>query len=349
MTPMRIFLILLVCLTTTVCSFAEQFKIPVLVGQTGASATFGRNETDAYTLAAEEWNAKGGVNGKRVVLQFEDTQTSAKQIISAFQFHVANGAKIIVGPTWLDGFPAVIPVARKNGALLVTPSAAIEAFSQSDRMWPVTFYHNSTIETQVLIDALKERKLSRLALVYEQEPFAEMIRKLLVGHNIELVADIGVQAGESDFRSQLTRLRNKQIEAVIVLVWDERSLLALLQQIQVNLSEIRLATVHDGAGWLLNPALKTLLPRLLYTRFALVDGTFAQRFRSRFGYDPILTASNAYDALNAVLTAVAAGADSGAACRDYLMSHELDSVTFGKFKFNEDGSVPSRVEVVEIP
>lgn len=346
---MRIFLIVLACLTTSVCGFAEELKIPVLVGQTGASATFGRNETDAYTLAAEEWNAKGGVNGKRVVLQFEDTQTSAKQIISAFQLNAARGAKIIVGPTWLDGFPAVIPVARKNGVLLVTPSAAIEAFSQSDRMWPVTFYHNSTTETKVLIDALKERKLSRLALVYEQEPFAEMIRKLLLGHNIELVADIGVQAGESDFRPQLARLRDKQVDGMIVLVWDERSLLALLQQIQVNLPEIRLATVHDGAGWLLNPALKALLPKLIYTRFALVDDSFVQRFRSRFGYDPILTGSNAYDALNAVLTAVAAGADSGPACRDYLMSHELDSVTFGKFKFNEDGSVPSRVEVVETP
>lgn len=113
--------------------------VPVLVGQTGASASFGPNETDAYTMAAEEWNARGGVDGKRVVLSLEDTTTSAKQILSAFHLHASRGVKVILGPTWLDGFPAVIPVARKTGVLLVTPSAAIEAFSASDRTWPVTF------------------------------------------------------------------------------------------------------------------------------------------------------------------------------------------------------------------
>lgn len=328
---------------------AEDLHIPVLVGQTGASASFGRNETDAYTLAVEEWNARGGVNGKRVVLQLEDTATSAKQILSAFQLHATRGANVVVGPTWLDGFPAVIPIARKRGVLLVTPSAAIEAFSVSDRTWPVTFYHNSTLEIKVLVEALRSKGFTRLALVYEQEPFAEMIRKLLLASDVPLVADIGVQAGETDFRAPLTRLRDESIDALIIFVWDERSLLALLQQSRGSLPNVPLATVHDGAGWLTNPVFKPLLPRLTYTRFRMSDDSFEQRFKVRFGYEPILTASNAYDALNAVLTAFAAGANSGSACRDYLMNHELDSVTFGRFRFNKDGSVPSKVVVVEHP
>lgn len=343
----RTFFCLAAWLTALQSVAAEDIRIPVLVGQTGASQTFGRNETDGYTLAAEERNAKGGVNGRRVVLEFEDTETSAKQILSAFHLQAAKGAQVVLGPTWLDSFPAVIPVARKKGVLLVTPSAAVEAFSDSDRAWPISFYHNSTIEIKVLVEALRKRNLSRIALIYEQEPFAEMIRKLLLSETLPLVADIGVQAGESDFRARLAKLRNQGVGVIIVFVWDQRSLLSLLQQIRTNIPEIPLATVHDGAGWLQDPAFKPFIPRLMYTRFLIADDSFQDRFKARFGYAPILTASNAYDALNSVLSAVAAGANSGATFRDYLMGNQLDSVTAGPFRFNRDGTLPSKVDIVD--
>lgn len=64
MTLTRTLLSLVACLTALHSVAAEDLRISVLVGQTGASQTFGRNETDGYTLAAEERNAKGGVNGK---------------------------------------------------------------------------------------------------------------------------------------------------------------------------------------------------------------------------------------------------------------------------------------------
>jgi hypothetical protein len=211
----------------------------------------------------------------------------------------------------------------------------------------VTFYHNSTSEIRALVEALRSKGFGRLALVYEQEPFAEMIRKLLVANGVSLMADIGVQAGETDFKAPLARLRDQRLDALIVFVWDERSLLALLQQIRSSLPSVLLATVHDGAGWLTNPVFSPLLPRLTYTQFIMSDTSFEKRFKERFGYAPILTASNAYDALNSVLTALAAGANSGSTCRDYLMNHELDSVTFGRFRFHKDGSVPSKVELVD--
>lgn len=343
----RIFILVASCLTVLQSVASEELRIPVLVGQTGASQTFGRNETDGYTLAVEERNAKGGVNGKRVVLQFEDTETSARQVMSAFHLQVGKGAQVILGPTWLDSFAGVIPVARKRGVLLVTPSAAVEAFSKSDRTWPISFYQNSTVESKILVEGLRKKNLSKIALIYEQEPFAEMLRKLVLAEAPALVADIGVQAGESDFRAQLVKLRNQGVEAIVVFVWDQRSLLSLLQQIKTNLPAVSLATVHDGEGWLEDSAFKPFIPRLLFTRLVIADASFAKRFKARFGYVPILTASSAYDALNAVLAAFAAGATSGAACRDYLMNNQLESVTFGSFRFNQDGSVPSKFEAVD--
>ena len=326
---------------------AEELRVPIMVGQTGASATFGKGELDAYTLATEEWNARGGVNGKKVVLEVEDTQTSQQKIVTAFHRFALNRPTAIVGPTWLDGFQAVIPLARKQQVLLLTPSAAREAFSVENSSWPITFYHNSTIEIKTLLEYLKDKGYERIALVYEQEPFAEMVRELVAKNVSNLVADIGVQGGTESFQSVVTNLRNKKPDVLIVFVWDERSLLTLQQQIRIQLPQLPLATVHDGEGWLQNPAFSANLPHLIHTKFVIADSTFGKRFEKRFGYQPMLTASNAYDTLNALLSAHAAGKSSAKDIREYLLTQPLETVTFGKFTFNADGSVPSKVTVVD--
>lgn len=326
---------------------ADDLEIPILVGQTGAASSFARNETDAYTLAIEEWNQRGGVRGSRVVPRFEDTKTTARDTLSAFRFWETRKKPVIMGPTWLDSCQGVIPVARKSGTLLVTPSAAVEAFSAENRDWPISFYHNSTIEIAALLDDLSRRGFARIALMYEQEPFAEMIRKLALTTNAQFVSDTGIQAGEADFTSLLVGLKAKTPDVFLVFVWDERSLSTLLRQIRTFHPQAVVATIHDGEGWRENPATKQYLPKLIHTKFLLADESFDARFKKRFGYDPILTASNAYDALNATLEAISAGAQSGADVREYLLSHELRSVTFGPFRFSKDGAVPSKVEVVE--
>lgn len=50
---------LLILVSVSLAVQAEELRIPAMIGQTGASATFGKGELDAYTLAIEEWNAGG--------------------------------------------------------------------------------------------------------------------------------------------------------------------------------------------------------------------------------------------------------------------------------------------------
>lgn len=338
---------LLLLLTLPVPAFADELRIPILVGQTGASATFGKNETDAYILAGEEWNARGGVNGKTVILTLEDTQTKSPGIIAGFQRFALDKPPVLVGPTWLDGFQAVIPLARKHNILLVTPSAARETFTAENRDWPITFYHNTTLEIGKLLETVRQRGYTRPAMVYEREPFAELLRRLVAESGTALSAELGVQTGEVDFGAQLVRLKQKRPDALLIFLWNQKSLLTLLQQLRVQMPELPLMTVHDGAGWLTSPAFKAVIPALTYTSFITADSSFGERFKARFGYEPMLTASNAYDALNILLEAYRNGCNQPEQFRKFLTEREHSTVTFGRFRFAEDGSVPSKIEVIE--
>ncbi|RME61581.1 MAG: amino acid ABC transporter substrate-binding protein [Candidatus Dadabacteria bacterium] len=330
-----------------VAVISEEIQIPAMVGLTGASANFGKVELDAYRLAVEEWNAKGGIKGKKVTLKVEDTQTSQKQIVTSFYRIAAWKPPVILGPTWLDTYQAVIPVARRENILLVTPSAAIEAFSKENKTWPISFYHNTTEETKVLVKGLKRKGFKKIALIYEEGPFAEMIRRLVLKNVSNLLVDTGIQGGETEFISILAKLRKKKPDVLLVFVWDESSLLSLLKNLSIYLPNLYLATIHDGGGWLKNPTFKPYLSHLIFTKFVITDTSFEARFEKRFGYKPMLTASNAYDAINAVLLAISAGNNTATQIRQYLTTKKLKTVTFGKFKFNMDGSVPSKVVLVD--
>lgn len=348
-TDMRIFNIVF-SLCTFIYSFSahsEDLKIPALIGLSGASQHFGEPERDAYTLALEERNAKGGVLGKKVSLLVEDTQTRQVAVLSGFQRLSFSKPSFILGPTWLDGFQAVIPVAQRQNVLLITPSAANESFTKENSEWPISFYHNSTIEIRTLTAALDTRGIKNVALFYEQEPFAEMIRKLLKREKPELAYEYGVQTGDNDFRAAFAKLKNIPLDAIVIFVWDERSLLSMLQQIKIFMPKLLLVSVHDAEGWLSNPNISPFISHILYPKFIVHDKEFETHFEKRFAYKPRLTASNAYDAMNAVLNAYESGAKSAEDFRKYMLEEEHDTVTFGRMRFAEDRNLPSRVEVVE--
>lgn len=342
----KIKLTLIICFTLLTNSIlAEEFKIPAMVGLTGASAVFGQAELEAYTLAIEEWNAKGGLNGKQIVLELEDTQTDQRQILSAFQKLALENSSVILGPTWLDTYQALIPLAKQKDILLVTPSASQEALTKENADWPISYYHNSTLEIKVLIENLKSRGLEKIGLIYQQEPFAEMIRKLLLQNLPAPTVDLAMQAGEVDFNASLLKLKRNLPDVLIIFVWDESSLAALLKQIRQHLPSLKLATVHDGEGWLKNKAFLTHLPQLIYSKFLLSDPSFTDKFTKRFGHEPILTASNAYDAMQAVLSAIQSGQKTGSEIQNYLLNNQIKTVTFGDFKFDENRYIPSKVTV----
>lgn len=318
-----------------------------MVGQTGGSEHFGKPELDAYTLAIEEWNAKGGLNGKNIKLRVEDTQTSQKQIISGFNRLALENPAVILGPTWLDSYQGVVPLAKRKDILLVTPSAAHETFMASNITWPITFYHNSTIEAKELVKGLKEKGFKKIGIIYEEEPFAEMFRKLVVKDLPEPAVMIGVQGGEVEFSTILAKIREQKTDALIILLWEERSLLSFLQKLRVQLPGLPIATIHDAEGWLEKPEFRTAVQRIIFSKFVVADPSFTERFKERFGYPPLITASNAYDAMNAVLEAYKAGKNSAEEIRSFLLNHKFNTATFGKFKFHADGSVPSTIEIVD--
>ena len=69
--------ILSVCFISffTLATFAQNtLKLGIPLPLTGTNAKFGEIEKKSYEIARDEINAKGGIKGMKVVLEFEDSQ-----------------------------------------------------------------------------------------------------------------------------------------------------------------------------------------------------------------------------------------------------------------------------------
>ncbi len=66
-------LLLIAGLCATYAFAAETFDLTIPLPLTGKQAKFGEIMKRSYEMAAEEINAKGGVNGKKLALSFEDS------------------------------------------------------------------------------------------------------------------------------------------------------------------------------------------------------------------------------------------------------------------------------------
>jgi len=92
------FLIIAALLLPACSSGGDTVKIAVLAPLTGSVPTFGQSTKEGAELAAKEWNAKGGLNGKQIELVIEDSQCEADPAVNAANKVISqDGIKFIVG------------------------------------------------------------------------------------------------------------------------------------------------------------------------------------------------------------------------------------------------------------
>src|SRR3989338_3856413 len=102
----------------------EGIEIGGLFHLTGAGAFWGEGEYNGATLAIEEINEAGGINGKSLKIIIEDGKTDFPETVNALKkLAQIDGVKIIIGPTWFGQVAS--PLAEELKVLVISPSAGV--------------------------------------------------------------------------------------------------------------------------------------------------------------------------------------------------------------------------------
>ena len=163
------------------------------------------------SLAVDEFNKAGGLNGKKVEVIFEDEKDSPTAAVNAVKKLIDMDKVVaLVGPMTSGATLAAYKAADESKVVMITPTATSPKVSGAS---PYLFRNCSRIDAQArtLTDYIAETyKPKTVAVFYSNEPYgkgcAEVFGKDFERLGIKEVARESFNRGDRDFKAQLTKI-----------------------------------------------------------------------------------------------------------------------------------------------
>jgi branched-chain amino acid transport system substrate-binding protein len=327
--------------------FAETVKVGVLLPLTGSQAKFGEIEKRSYEMAAEEINGKGGVNGKKIELLFEDDtgkpdvgRSGVEKLISR------EKVPVITGGYSSSVTAAAAPVAQqfKVPFVICTGSADDVTEKGYDYVFrvnpPASEYPNAV--KSFLQGVAKDVKT--VALLYENSAFGQSSSKSFEEDakelGLKIVVKEGYQAGAIDFTPILTRVKaaNPDMIYMVSYVMDASLLMRQSKELRINPKMF----VGGGAGFTLpefaksaGDASEDVFSATLWVDTLPFPGAkqYAANFQKKYGSETEYHGAEAYATMYVVADALnRAKSITPKDVRDALATTDMKTA-FGPVKF----------------
>ena len=328
--------------------FAQDLKFGIPLPLTGPQAKFGEMEKNSYEIALGEINAAGGIKGKKVALEFEDSQgkpevtrSIAEKLIDVKKQPVTFGE---YSSSCSKAFAAVAEE-RKVSYLVVTGATddiTQQKYKYVFRMNPSNAYYASG-----LISFFKEVvKPASIAILYESSDFgtsgAEDMVKQAEKAGMKVLVKEKYEKGAVDFKPILSKVKAERPDVIYMVsyVMDAALLMKQIKELRID------AKLFAGgaAGFAIpeftqnaKDAAEYVVSATLWSLQVTYPGAreFAEKYKKFFKDYPSYHGAEAYSALY-ILKDVLMRAKSPAPEDIRLAMKATNMVTaFGPIKFED--------------
>jgi branched-chain amino acid transport system substrate-binding protein len=339
------------------------FKIGVITSLTGPAAAFGQAHKNGYTIAVEEINARGGVLGKKIELDYYDDQSKPDQAVQGVSKLVdQDHVPIILGAYSSESTRAIVPAVTQKQVPLLMPTAIAENVMETGSPWAFRICAGSGAYASATLDFLKNNGAPKtIAIVYENTNFGQSndksMRIAATPLGMTVVDEEAYQASSPDYKALLQRVKDKDPEVVYFASYLLDATTLMRQSEQIGLTPKYFTSAGTGFAAAEFPTEKGAGKNAEYT-FSVSQWLpsakwagskeFDAAFFKLTGGHPAYHAMEAYAALVVAVAAIeAAKSDQPAAIRDAL--RKVDTTTpFGPVKFDAKGQNPHPVLITQV-
>ncbi|RJQ49590.1 MAG: branched-chain amino acid ABC transporter substrate-binding protein [Nitrospiraceae bacterium] len=331
-------------------------KIGIAGPMTGDQAKMGTDFKNGVSLAVEEWNARGGVLGKKITTLVEDDQHDPKQAVSIANKLVNSGVVGVIGHFNSSCSIPASDVYNRAGIPMISPGSTNPQLTEKG--YPGVFRVCGRDDQQGKVGAdfvIQQLKLKKIAVIHDKTTYGQGLAdefKKFIGDQAEIVYYGGIVQGDKDFKTVLTSIKDKKPELIYFGgIYPEGGLLVKQSR------EIGLTVPFMSGDGVIDPKFIEIAgPEAAegtYLTFSPDPASipsaqsFIEQYRKRYGeLGPY--SIYAYDAANIMLKAIeAAGVTEGKAVAGKLHDMEF-SGALGNIKFDAKGDVTAAPYVVWI-
>lgn len=332
-----------------------ELKIAILAPLSGPVPTFGVSTRDGALLAVDEWNAKGGVLGMKIVPIVEDSQCTPDPAVNAAN-KVIDQDKVhyIVGEVCSKASIPVSEIANAKGVVQISgtstnPSVVRDA---NGNVKPYTFvacYNDDTQGKAMAKFAFEARGAKNAFILYDQandytKGLAEYFEKYFTELGGTILGKETYTATDTDFSAILAKVSEAKPDIIVLPDYYNIVNLVTKQAKEKGIS----APFIGGDGWD-SPDLDAVAADggFFTNHYSPTEDreavksfvkNYGEKYKDEKGNPkvPDALAALAYDATNILIKAIAdAGVDDPAKVKDVMASGKFEavsgSITFDAF------------------
>jgi branched-chain amino acid transport system substrate-binding protein len=277
----------------------------------GDAAVFGKNSQQGIDLAVEQINSSGGILGRKVKIDYEDTKALAKEGVTAYQKLVSlNKVTAIIDDSVSSVTLAMAPLADKDQIVILATGATAPQISGVSK-YVFRIWNSDAYEGEIIADyAANRTQLTNVAILYINNDYGKGLEGVFRAQFTRrggIVPDSeAFDQGSSDMRAQITKIKATNPDGIYLVAYPKEAASALRQIKELGVDSKLLGTVAlndqqviDNAG---SAADGLVFPFPKDPTGAQVDA-FKKAFEAKYGKQPPVLADVGYDALHMIAKA----------------------------------------------
>jgi branched-chain amino acid transport system substrate-binding protein len=367
--PVRV--LLLACLSLSAigsgCKPSGGASADIPVGHyaslTGSEATFGQSTDNGFMLAIEEFNAAGGLDGKKVrPITLDDKGIASEAGTAVTRLVTSDRVVCVIGEVASGLSLAGAAVCQEMGVPMISPSSTNTQVTQKgDMISRVCFL--DPFQAWACAKFLRNHEglnAMKVAILFDQKsPYSEQLaaefEKSFVSMGGKIVRKDAFTSGDQDFSAQLTAIRGSGPDAIFVPCYytDAGNIAVQARKLGITVP------LMGGDGWdsvKLAEIGGSAIEGCFYSNhYSHEDPNptiqqFVQKYKDKYGKTPDALAALGYDAARVFLKALTdtKSEDPKVLARAIAATKDFDGVT-GKITLdaNRDPVKPATIIVMK--
>ena len=326
---------------------AQRYKIGVMGPYTGDAASVGLPIQAAIKIAIDEVNSKGGINGVMLEPIYEDSKCNPKDGNAAAQKLVnVDQVKIIIGGVCSGETLGAAPITEAAKVILISPSATSPDITKAGdfvfRVAPSDAYAG-TVASNYASGKLKAQKA---AVISESTDYAQGLSRVFkeqFSKAGKIVADEVYNPEDTDFRTQVTKVKASQPDVVYLVPQTPLKGVLLVKQLKEAGIKTQLLTAEVLVGRDVVKENSKDMEGMIgieqtVDKNAKSDALFA-KYKKDAGQDPPFPGymAGGYDTVYLISDAINKGGYDSGKIRDYLYAVKNYDGAVGKLTIDQNG------------
>lgn len=338
----------------------QSIKVGVLAPLTGTNAEFGKGFEVAMTMAMEEINAAGGINGRMLELVFQDSKGDAKESSDLCRQYVDNEDIVaVLGDFTSTACMADAPIVKEADMAILSPTASNPAFTEmNDCTFGIIGKQDADSRYYAHYVLQEYAGVDNVAIIYIESDWGNAAMSNFVDEagkiGLNIVETASYVQDEKDFSSIITKIRAANPDHVAIM--DQGATSQIINQIRASGWDVSLSTNGPGTSQQLIDLCGENCEGLLLTTPFFFDPdsekemAWRDNFTDRAGFSPTVHSVNAYDCALLIAEAIRQCGDdvTRVKVRDNLAAINFDGGLTGQIQFDETGSLDRRYIICEI-